>query len=321
MGFLERLLQWGRGCSAAEGKGLVLATTCSARFNGAAAVQPRKARRHSEKPAEAYGFNGAAAVQPRKAAKTWSRPSPPATLQWGRGCSAAEGRPQMLMAVTHEWLQWGRGCSAAEGRCVALHRHQPFDASMGPRLFSRGRDAGTDCGRRRGRGFNGAAAVQPRKARRASVLASNRCPLQWGRGCSAAEGWEKPYICLVGGRASMGPRLFSRGRPGGAGRRGGRPARFNGAAAVQPRKVGPRALAMIRVGAASMGPRLFSRGRPVVTHYSYHASILLQWGRGCSAAEGNHCLPLPGVLSFASMGPRLFSRGRCLRSLSSSPAW
>jgi len=61
----------------------------------------------------------------------------------------------------------------------------------------------------------------------------------------------------------MGPRLFSRGKSSGRtgpSGHGGSQARFNGAAAVQPRKEADSA-AEARCLDASMGPRLFSRGK------------------------------------------------------------
>jgi len=60
-------------------------------------------------------------------------------------------------------LQWGRGCSAAESTRTAQDLDHAPAASMGPRLFSRGK---------------------------AITRRGTRWParsLQWGRGCSAAE--------------------------------------------------------------------------------------------------------------------------------------
>jgi len=37
---------------------------------------------------------------------------------------------------------------------------------------------------------------------------------------------------------------------------------------------------------------------------------VLQWGRGCSAAESVQALSLAEDVAAASMGPRLFSRGK-----------
>ena len=156
-------------------------------------------------------------------------------------------------------LQWGRGCSAAEGLFSGVLGVNMFEASMGPRLFSRGRRRGGDRRERSSSSFNGAAAVQPRKGRALLSQPIQLDLLQWGRGCSAAEG---------------------------PGRNGPSPARtpcFNGAAAVQPRKV-------------SLRPLLCPANRT------------LQWGRGCSAAEGTRrCLPSSRIGCFngaAAVQPR-----------------
>jgi len=207
-------LQWGRGCSAAERAFSADSLPACKGFNGAAAVQPRKVTQGLLCPVLRHRFNGAAAVQPRKDAqrpvilgrahasmgpRLFSRGKPPpeptppyapscasmgprlfsrgkaavrrwaverAVLQWGRGCSAAESQSPHTASLAVFELQWGRGCSAAESSVVAYRRLWGILASMGPRLFSRGKVAI--------RAFVGA-----------------------------------------GGGASMGPRLFSRGKGGG----------------------------------------------------------------------------------------------------------
>jgi len=91
-------------------------------------------------------FNGAATVQPRKDT------SGPAAL------------------VARSSLQWGRDCSAAERQILQVCKEEFYHASMGPRLFSRGkRWLLLDLGRRSS-GFNGAATVQPRKVSWAAGL-------------------------------------------------------------------------------------------------------------------------------------------------------
>ena len=179
-------------------------------FNGAAALQPRKDAMTASSSRARSCFNGAAALQPRKAGSTvgsviltvasmgprlFSRgrtipppsPTPSPPLQWGRGSSAAEGAVLRDLAPITVKLQWGRGSSAAEGSAVqgAVPRRCP--ASMGPRLFSRGRA----------------------KKLRPSVCSDL---LQWGRGSSAAEGQRRAVFRAHSLAASMGPRLFSRGR-------------------------------------------------------------------------------------------------------------
>ena len=109
-------------------------------------------------------------------------------------------------------------------------------ASMGPRLFSRGNAQAARAPVLRRRGFNGAAAFQPRKCGVPWVHPAILYTLQWGRGFSAAE----IGLHLNGDEAlwdaSMGPRLFSRGNEFFPARDFPIAARFNGAAAFPPRK-------------------------------------------------------------------------------------
>ncbi len=252
-------------------------------FNGAAALQPRKVARVQGVNALRSSFNGAAALQPRKAKghdrrrprrgasmgpRLFSRGRGEAdvnhvlcdTLQWGRGSSAAEGKPLALTpARLHSFngaaalqprkdgiasghrcglgpLQWGRGSSAAEGSAATSKTRGSGTCFNGAAALQPRKESGA-----KGRGcrkscFNGAAALQPRKAPTTSGVT---CPttgfngaaalqprkveamrrqrpssdaLQWGRGSSAAEGGRDLLVGLGQILASMGPRLFSRGR-------------------------------------------------------------------------------------------------------------
>ena len=83
--------------------------------------------------------------------------------------------------------------------------------------------------------------------------------------------------------ASMGPRLFSRGKIGHVCTWYHLVRSFNGAAAFQPRKV-PILLQYRICSSASMGPRLFSRGKYILFRL-FTWQWVLQWGRGFSAAE------------------------------------
>jgi len=255
----SKLLQWGRGCSAAERVG-------------------------------------------RRPLLPFLR-----KLQWGRGCSAAESSTHDVARVGTQRasmgprlfsrgkvgyvgddrrtgpLQWGRGCSAAESAAGAVRNGGLVRASMGPRLFSRGKSMPRDSARQTWTCFNGAAAVQPRKAHRASRSSSTRSGFN---GAAAVQPRKVPIVGIAvreSRLASMGPRLFSRGK-------NHSPMlhpplfSFNGAAAVQPRK-GAVVDVVLGGSQASMGPRLFSRGKEV-RHQAF---------------------PL---LVDASMGPRLFSRGK-----------
>ena len=91
-----------------------------------------------------------------------------------------------LDQVLFHGLQWGRGFDAAESR---LDPSEPDHAL----------------------GFNGAAALTPRKAQHASAHRMHRA-------------------------ASMGPRLLSRGETGAGMQQGNAMRGFNGAAASQPRR-------------------------------------------------------------------------------------
>ena len=86
-------------------------------------------------------------------------------------------------------------------------------------------------------------------------------------------------------RASMGPRLFSRGNDGAQDAVAVRIGSFNGAAALQPRKCSTPAAGFSAPYLASMGPRLFSRGNARRVAPLLWLSVSLQWGRGSSAAE------------------------------------
>ena len=178
-------------------------------------------------------------------------------------------------------LQWGRGFSAAERPCAVRSVHLPPQASMGPRLLSRGGSPYGDGSKSNmvlqwGRGFSAAErwAAHPAAGATAcfngprllsrgeailhSVAVMKPDTLQWGRGFSAAERTPRCRTC-------------SRRRC------------FNGAAASQPRREVSVHKTLGRYG-ASMGPRLLSRGEGG----NGWASLVLpplQWGRGFSAAE------------------------------------
>ena len=186
-------------------------------------------------------------------------------------------------------LQWGRGREAAESGSPA---------GPSPRC---------------GRGFNGAAAVRPR---RGPVICSSRLnlrPLQWGRGREAAERDEsRPALRQVFAQLQWGRGREAAERRAGSATRRDACCRFNGAAAVRPRRAGlpsraghpPRCFngaAAVRPrrgrvgcvpvvggggfnGAAAVRPR---RGEPVA--HRVFAPEALQWGRGREAAE--RCAP------------------------------
>ncbi len=205
-------LQWGRRCSATEGAKREGTTRYVSCFNGAVAVQRRKVRESTKAG--------------KKAAAASMGPSLFSDGRASKVCSTAE---------CETWLQWGRRCSATEGHLCDGRGAGGPPASMGPSLFSDGRRSAGAIWAVVAACFNGAVAVQRRKAahrrhgRRdpaASMgpslfsdgrrLRGHERPvepfgLQWGRRCSATEG-----------------RLLDP--------TGRRHPRFNGAVAVQRRK-------------------------------------------------------------------------------------
>src|SRR5438552_10640870 len=170
----------------------------SARFNGAAASQPRKAA-GMEAAAEptATCFNGAAAFQPRKASCRQCRKRHWTCFNGAAAFQPRKGRVTIESLAQRIELQWGRGFCRGKIHPPVLLRNIG-GASMGPRLFSRGK---------------------------VHVVAPQRWPylLQWGRGFSAAESCPSRPISTSTTKS------------------------FNGAAAFQPRK-GPDA---VHLGAAA----------------------------------------------------------------------
>ena len=153
-------------------------------FSRGKAHSPVKGQKTPEKC-----FNGAAAFQPRKDPEHKRMWLDLCVLQWGRGFSAAEsGSPRLTHEPAGRLLQWGRGFSAAESSLPTLTLLQEVALQWG-RGFSAAESA---AGSRQSPGY----------------IAS----LQWGRGFSAAERCDAVRGCIRRRTASMGPRLFSRGK-------------------------------------------------------------------------------------------------------------
>ena len=217
-------------------------------------------------------------------------------LQWGRGSSAAEITRALSTMHDQSVLQWGRGSSAAE----MTNMWSSTSGVYCPLQWGRGSSAAEMRFSKPAsvtwvQGFNGAAALQPRKSFHLQPERELDERLQWGRGSSAAEIEWPQYFLSVEGEASMGPRLFSRG---------------NGVPADQT----------VSLFVASMGPRLFSRGnhsqRGRIVNGEYHASMGPRlFSRGNVLQDRDHLLPRLA----ASMGPRLFSRGNQPLDLGDDP--
>src|SRR6266705_361564 len=140
-----------------------------------------------------------------------------------------------------------------------------------------------------------------------------------------------PIVCREG-RASLGPRVFTRGNETLIAYYGGAVARFNGATRLHAWKreteaeltrlrneasMGPRVFtrgnesspARTVLGSqASMGPRVFTRGN------RKHAGDLFHSGSGFNGATRLHAWKQERekrheILTLASMGPRVFTRG------------
>ena len=181
-------------------------------------------------------------------------------------------------------------------------------ASIGPRLFSRGKHVplcstrprescfnwaaafqprkGSD--RRgnssRGRCFNWAAAFQPRKDVVCNINSMEQCCFNWAAAFQPRKGGRAPRRAQNSG-ASIGPRLFSRGK------------------LLVPR-LGRR------TGEASIGPRLFSRGKSYPKGTTTLRCGGFNWAAAFQPRKGEPHRNLVGFGIRASIGPRLFSRGK-----------
>ena len=128
-------LQWGRGLSAAETSARRDGRATRKCFNGAAAFRPRRLGRRTQSPTRNPGFNGAAAFRPRR--RTNKRSVRAAeTLQWGRGLSAAETRPDYQKLYGDRASMGPR--PFGRGDIAPRRPRGRWTASMGPRPFGRG---------------------------------------------------------------------------------------------------------------------------------------------------------------------------------------
>ena len=134
-------------------------------------------------------------------------------LQWGRRCSATEGHRAESPVLGLGLLQWGRRCSATEGADIRKEAAELERLQWGRRCSATEGLTSWDVSSVSCLDFNGAVAVQRRKE--TNLVVSNRygetsmgpslfsdgrevpflfepwddTPLQWGRRCSATEGF------------------------------------------------------------------------------------------------------------------------------------
>ena len=237
------------------------------------------------------------------------------TLQWGRDFAVAESRQFPMAPSAASRLQWGRDFAVAESR---LHRElaRPLaEASMGPRLRSRGiihmRGARTGFlsasmgPRLRSRGIlvdqqskNGAAvpaSMGPRLRSRGirqypCAAGVDMAQLQWGRDFAVAESRRYHGGALRGARFNGAATSQSRNRRGETPAR--RPANsFNGAATSQSRNHGatraPRSSNGCFNGAATSQSRNPMRSpRPTDPSECFNGAATSQSRNPCRRASG-----------------------------------
>ncbi len=282
------LLQWGRGFSAAEMAGDELASHVVT----LASMGPRLFSRGNGRLHHGRVPAGVASMGPRLFSRGNIGRGQTALLirgmlQWGRGFSAAEmPSGSVSYALTRSRFN---GAAAFQPRKCG-----PFlavsvtitQASMGPRLFSRG---------------------NPGRSRTPSAAFR----LQWGRGFSAAEIARARQLSAADDDASMGPRLFSRGNT----------AIVSASDSLDWLQWG-RGFSAAEIPCLAERPRQnyklqwgrgFSAAEMVADFSVGRMAFSLQWGRGFSAAEIRSTRPASGERATASMGPRLFSRGNPAR--------
>jgi hypothetical protein len=194
------LLQWGRGFAATEGRRSSQPTSAARGFNGAVALQPRKACPLPTSRATPTRFNGAVALQPRKAREHRAARSASRLASMGPWlCSHGRCISSVCMPPRPSALQWGRGFAATEGPPCFPDPPPMMPASMGPWLCSHGRKArrleaprGNEL--QWGRGFAATEGVHVHADRSFDVQ------LQWGRGFAATEGGSSEVISYQGPR-------------------------------------------------------------------------------------------------------------------------
>ena len=177
-------LQWSRGITAAETAERRKDTTKCHRLQWSRGITAAETRGRRGIRARGSSFNGAAASLPRKP-RTPDSDGDPMGLQWSRGITAAETADGVIIVGHTRQLQWSRGITAAE-------------------------TTGDPGGRRRARGFNGAAASLPRKPRAHSATPAARGRFN-GAAASLPRKRRGPEDGVLARQASMEPRHHCRG--------------------------------------------------------------------------------------------------------------
>src|SRR5690606_26455928 len=134
-----------------------------------------------------------------------------AALRWSHGFSAVETRGSTRRGCRPTALQWSHGFSAVETRKTVGRVRDRITASMEPRLLSRGNGPPSRPSPPYTAGFNGATASQPWKP---PGTARERAWTWSVNGATASQPWKpgsSPPAGHEGSRASMEPRLLSRG--------------------------------------------------------------------------------------------------------------
>ena len=207
------ILQWSRGCEAAEARAAASTRCCGCSFNGAAAAKPRKRGSWRCPPPCESTFNGAAAAKPRKrgfvgdldraglpsmeprlrsrGSRMRSKPSGAVRcLQWSRGCEAAEACRTGEGCRRHGTFN---GAAAAKPRKLVVEQGSlsGIRPSMEPRLRSRGSPDKAIASIPATR-----PSMEPRLRSRGSSVTTSifsvGISLQWSRGCEAAEARSLP---------------------------------------------------------------------------------------------------------------------------------
>ncbi len=133
-------------------------------------------------------------------------------LQWGRGFAATEGKGAGPNGQTGWVLQWGRGFAATEGQEPGAVGDDRRVASMWPWLCSHGRGACPPADETRDPRFNGAVALQPRKAGRRSCRRQRDGCFNGAVALQPRKAGEQRLCPRDLRHASMGPWLCSHGR-------------------------------------------------------------------------------------------------------------